>query len=108
MTLARKVEERSLSAEERELVVQTHQPGIAALPDDELAKLRKLVRDRRDRAVDISRHQRREMRGKAAPRGAVPAADSSGSRLKVSLLAQAMKRLNKEAARRSTSASSGG
>ncbi len=101
MTLARKVEERSLSAEERELVVQTHQPGIAALPDDELAKLRKLVRERRDRAMDISRHQRREMRGKAAPRGTVPAADNSGSRLKVSLLAQAMKRLNKEAARRS-------
>jgi hypothetical protein len=101
MTLTRKIEERTLAAEERELVVQTHQPGIASLSDDELAKLRKLVRDRRDRAVAVSRHQRREMRGKVAPRGAVPAADDTGSRLKVSLLSQAMKRLNKETERRS-------
>jgi len=101
VTLTRKVEERSLSAEERELVAQTHHPGIASLPDEELDKLCKLVRERRDRAVDISRRQRREIRGKAAPRGTVPAVEDSGSRLKVSLLAQAMKRLNKETVRRS-------
>jgi hypothetical protein len=101
VTLTRKVEERSLSAEERELVARTHQPGIASLPDEELEKLRKLVRERRDRAVGISRRQRREIRGKATPRGTVPAAEDSGSRLKVSLLAQAMKRLNKETVRRS-------
>lgn len=101
MTLTRKAEERSLSAEERALVAQTHQPGIASLPDENLETLRKLVRERRDRAVDISRRQRREIRGKAAPRGTVPAAEDAGSRLKVSLLAQAMKRLNKETVRRS-------
>jgi hypothetical protein len=101
VTLTRKVEERSLSAEERELVAATHQPGIASLPDEELFKLRKLVRERRDRAVDISRRQRREIRGKATPRGIVPAVEDAGSRLKVSLLAQAMKRLNKETVRRS-------
>jgi hypothetical protein len=101
VTLARKVEERSLSAEERELVARTHQPGIGELPDEEFAQLRKLVRERRDRAVGISRRQRREMRGKAAPRSATPVNEDAGSKLKVSVLAQALKRLNKEVARRS-------
>jgi hypothetical protein len=100
MTLTRKQEERFLSAEERELVERTHHPAIAGLPDDELANLRKLVRERRDRATGISRRQRREMRGKAAPKGAAPASGNEGSMMKVGLLAQAMKRLNRESSRR--------
>jgi hypothetical protein len=100
MTMTRKDEERYLSAEERELVARTHQPGIAALSGDELAALRKLVRERRDRATDIARRQRREMRGKAQSKGAEPAAANTGSKLKASLLAQATKRLNSELARR--------
>ncbi len=100
MSLTRKHEDRFLSAEERELVIRTHRPEIAALSDDELAKLRNLVRERRDRAGDISRRQRREMRGKAGARGASPATADAGSKLKVSLLAQAMRRLNSETARR--------
>ena len=100
MTLARKDEARFLSAEERELVARSHQPEVTALADDELAKLRTLVRERRDRATDILRRQRREMRGKAPAKGAAPATADAGSKLKVSLLAQAMKRLNSETARR--------
>ncbi len=100
MTLTRKQEERLLSADERELVTRTHQPELRDLPDVELATLRKLLRDHRDRAKDIARQQRREMRGKSAPRGASPATANAGSRMKASLLAQAVKRLNKETARR--------
>jgi len=107
MTLTRRDEERFLSAEERELVAGTHHPEVAGLSDAELAKLRRRVRERRDRATDISRQQRREIRGKGAPRGAAPAAADSGSRMKVSLLAQAMKRLNAEATRRREKARSG-
>jgi len=104
MTLTRKDEERSLSAEELELVAPSHQPEIAALSDEALSKLRKLVRERRDRAKDISKRQRREMRGKAAPKGAAPASADAGSKRKVAVLAQAMKRLNNEATRRENKA----
>lgn len=104
MSMNRKHEERYLSAEEGTLVLQTHQPAIAALADEELTKLRKLLRERRDRATQIARRQRREMRGKSDEQGAAPAGDDAGSKLKVSLLAQAMKRLNSEATRRAEKA----
>lgn len=100
MAFTRKDEDRVLSAEERDLVAQTHHPEVAALPDDELANLRKLVRERRDRAIAIARHQRREMRGKVDAKGAARVTGDAGSRLKASVLAQAVKRLNNEAARR--------
>jgi hypothetical protein len=57
------------------------------------------LRDQRDRAQTISRHQRREMRGKADARGASPSRDNSGTTLKAQALAQAVKRVNKEIAR---------
>jgi len=104
MSTSRKDEERFLSADERELVARTHHPEIAALSDDELGEVRKRLRDRRDRAADISRRQRREMRGKAPAKGSASAADDTGSRMKVAVLAQAMKRLNSEAGRRDVKA----
>jgi hypothetical protein len=107
MTLNRKQEERFLSQDERDLVARSHQPEIAALSDADLASLRKLLRERRDRATDIARRQRRELRGKARPQGADPARDDTGSKLKQSLLAQAMKRLNSEATRRRKKAARG-
>lgn len=100
MSLPRKEEERYLTAEERELVASSHLPALSDLEDAELARIRKLVRERRDRAGDIAKRQRREMRGKSRPKGGAPAADDSGSRMKISVLAQAMKRLNSETSRR--------
>lgn len=100
MTSTRRDEERYLSADERELVAASRHPGIGALSNADLASLRKQVRERRDRATTIARQQRREIRGKGTPRGASPASADSGSRMKASLLAQAMKRLNAEASRR--------
>jgi hypothetical protein len=95
-----KQERRLLSADELTLVGKTHHPALGQLPDQELAELRKLIRERRDRAQDTAARQRRELRGKAAPKGARPAADDSGTREKHGLLAAAMQRLNKEATRR--------
>ncbi len=100
MNLTRKDEERYLDKDERELVAKSHQPELAELADDELGKLKRLIRERRDRARDIASRQRREMRGKGRPQGESPAADNAGSKVKLAVLAKAVRRLNSEAARR--------
>ncbi|MGH6864408.1 MAG: hypothetical protein ACRECN_09135 [Methylocella sp.] len=99
-----KQERRLLGADELTLVEKTHHPALGLLPDQDLAELRKLVRERRDRAQDIAARQRREVRGKAAPKGARAATDDSGTREKRDVLAAALQRLNKEAARRQAKA----
>jgi hypothetical protein len=99
-----KQERRLLGADESTLVEKTHHPALGLLPDRDLAELRKLVRERRDRAQDIAARQRRELRGKAAPKGARAASDDSGTREKRDVLAAAMQRLNKEVTRRQAKA----
>jgi hypothetical protein len=70
------------------------------LPDEELAKLVKLVRERRDKARTQAHQRRREMRGKSPAQGAKPATSDEGSKLKLAVLAMAMRRLNREQERR--------
>ncbi len=100
MAITRKQEARALSADERELVDKSRHPAIQALSDSELSDLVKLMRERRDRARTMAERKRREMRGKAAPRGAEPAQAEEGSKLKQAVLAAAMKRANGEVERR--------
>lgn len=100
MAITRKAEARALDAGERELVEKSHHPAVQELPDAELADLVKLVRERRDKAKAQANQRRREMRGKAAPRGAAPSKADAGSKLKADVLAMAMRRLNSEAERR--------
>jgi hypothetical protein len=104
MARSMKHERRLLGADELTLVEKTHHPALGLLPDQDLAELRKLVRERRDRAHDIAARQRRELRGKAAPKGARAATDDSGTREKRDVLAAAMQRLNKEVTRRQAKA----
>ncbi len=99
-----KQERRLLGADELTLVEKTHHPALGLLPDQDLAELRKLLRERRDRAQTIAARQRREVRGKAAPKGARAATDDSGTREKRDVLAAAMQRLNKEVTRRQAKA----
>jgi hypothetical protein len=99
-----KQERRLLGADELTLVEKTHHPALGLLPDRDLAELRRLLRERRDRARDIAARQRRELRGKAAPKGARAATDDSGTREKRDVLAAAMQRLNKEVTRRQANA----
>jgi hypothetical protein len=99
-----KLERRLLGADELTLVEKTHHPALGLLPDRDLAELRKLVRERRDRAQDIATRQRRELRGKAAPKRARAVTDDSGTREKRDVLAAAMQRLNKEVTRRQANA----
>lgn len=70
MAITRKEEARALNAEEKELVEKSHHPLLQDVPDSELSQLAKLLRDRRNKARDQAHQRRREMRGKAAARGA--------------------------------------
>lgn len=100
MAISRQQEIRALDADERALVEKSHHPEIQALSDKELADLVKRMRERRDKAKDRANQRRREMRGKAAPKGATPSTADEGSKLKHAVLATAMRRLNNETERR--------
>jgi hypothetical protein len=97
-----KQEARALTADERDLVAKSRPPAIKALTDAQLATLLKRTRDRRNRARTVADRQRREMRGKAAARGAAPTKANEGSRLKLSVLTTALERLDAETQRRRT------
>ena len=106
MAITQKEEARALDAEERDLVEKSHHPALQQLSDQELSKLVKLVRERRDKAKTKAEQRRREMRGKAAPRGATPSKADTGSRTKLAVLAMAVRRLNSESERRRRMAAS--
>lgn len=92
-------EKRMLTATEFEVVERTHYPAILELPEENLSEIVKLLRDYRDKARDRARQQRREMRGKSQPRGAVAARDNSGTERKGEIFASALKRINRELSR---------
>lgn len=100
MARTRKDEARALTDDERSLVEKSHQPQVQTLSDTQLVELRKLLRERRDRAQRLARQQRRELRGKAPPKGTSPASSDAGSRHKLAILAMAVRRLNSEHSRR--------
>jgi hypothetical protein len=92
-------EQRMLTEAEFEVVKQTHYPEIAELSEEQLADATRRLRDYRDKARDVSRQQRREMRGKADPRGARPAKDNTGTAMKKQIFASALRRVNRERTR---------
>lgn len=100
MAISRKEELRALNVDESDLVQKSHHPAVQELSDSDLAGLVRLLRERRDKAQTEAHRRRREMRGKGAPKGAVAAKADGGSRLKLDVLAMAMRRLNGEAERR--------
>lgn len=93
-------EARRLTASEQEAVNKTLQPAIAELSRPDLQVLARRLREARDRARAIASQQRREMRGKSAPRGASPARDDVGTIAKEQVLADAVKRISEELRRR--------
>jgi len=101
MAITRRQEERALSADELELVDKSRARAVRSLTDSQLSTLVKRMRVRRDRAKTVAERQRREMRGKARPRGAMPSRDDEGSQLKLSVLSTALQRLDAETTRRS-------
>ena len=100
MARSPKQEARALAADERELVDKSRPPAVKSLSNSALASLVKLTRARRDRARAVAERQRREMRGKTSARGAAPTKADEGSRLKLSVLSDALRRLDAETTRR--------
>ena len=99
MSVPRIRETRLLAEHELTDVAASHYPGLLELSRPDMVALLGRLREQRDRAQTISRQQRREMRGKADARGASPSRDNSGTIHKAQLLAQAVKRVNKEIGR---------
>lgn len=100
MAITTKQELRALSADERELVDMSGARAVKVLTDAQLSTLVKRLRTKRDRARTVAERQRRELRGKARPRGAAPSKADDGSRLKLTVLTAALARLDTETARR--------
>ncbi|WP_188899547.1 hypothetical protein [Caldovatus sediminis] len=96
MAITLKEERRLLTAAEFEAVEPTHYPRICGLSRDELVAAERRLREFRDKARDIARQQRREMRGKSAPRGAAPARDNTGTTRKKQIFVQGLKRVRRE------------
>lgn len=105
MSINRKNEDRALDKAEQELVTKTHHPELQSLEDKELANLIKLVRERRDKARGEVQRRKREMRGKAEPKRTSAATSAIGNKIKLEVLATALKRLNAERSRRERMAS---
>lgn len=104
MSLPIATERRLLTATEFEAVSRSHYPDLCGLPKPELIEIARTLREFRDKARDVGRGRRREMRGKAEPRGATPARDESGLSLKKQVFASALKRVNKEIGRHDAAA----
>jgi hypothetical protein len=100
MSITRKLEDRALDNEERDLVAKSHHPALQNVTDQDLSQLVKLMRERRDKAKTQANQRRREMRGKAAPKGAAPSKSDEGSKAKLAVLAMAVRRINSEVERR--------
>lgn len=100
MAITKKQEERALSADEKELVGLSGVRASRSLTDAELTRLVKRLRTKRDRAKTVAERQRREMLGKARPRGAAPTKTDDGSQIKLTVLSAALARLDTETERR--------
>lgn len=95
MSVPRNTEKRMLTEAEFDAVEKTHYPTLGALGKEELAEIVRRIRAYRNKARDIAHQQRREMRGKGAPRGASPAQDNTGTSIKKQIFANALKRANR-------------
>lgn len=98
MSISRRREERILDSNERELVDKSRHPAVSELDDKDLAQLVRLLRERRDRARDIAKTQRRNVRGKGTAEAKEGA--ERGNTEKAAALGQALQRAGKEVARR--------
>ena len=89
-------ERRMLTEAEFEAVLRSHYPEICGLPKEELVGVSRRAREYRDKARDITRHRRRERRGKAEPRGAIPAPSEAVTSMKKQIFTSALKRVKRE------------
>src|SRR5262245_7768580 len=100
MSDQKQLEARLLSAVQLEDVNATRPPAIELVSGEQLKVLAKRLKRARDRAKDIAAGQKREMRGKAAPKGAKPTRDNTCTLAKAQVLGQAIERIEEELSRR--------
>jgi hypothetical protein len=94
------LEARLLNAAELDIVNASRRPDIEQLSVEQLIVVAQRLRRARDRAKDISARQKREMRGKANPRGTKPTQDNTGTLAKAQVLRDAIERVEVELSRR--------
>lgn len=104
MARAKRNDDRLLSKDEQSLVAQTRHPLIKTLADLDLSDVVTRLREHRDRARDIGKFKRGELRSQSMKVGMIgvrpPTSESDGHRAKRSILIAAVKRANKEVERR--------
>lgn len=104
MARAKRNDDRLLSKDEQTLVAQTRHPLIKTLSDRDLSNVVMRLREHRDRARDIGRFKRGELRSQSMKTSMIGVErvvpESDGHRAKRSILVAAVKRANKEAERR--------
>ena len=105
MARAKREDERLLSKDEQDLVSQTRHQIVRTIAEQELLEVVKQLRERRDRAREVGKYKRRELRGQTVSFGMTAASgaansESEGHRAKRTLLSGALKRANKETERR--------
>ena len=96
MSIACKSEQSRLGHDQYEMVRATHHPAIYHLGPSELHALKQRLRTQRDKERSLARQRRREMRGKAEPRGKSFPGTAELPRQRKQIFAAALKRVNKE------------
>jgi hypothetical protein len=99
MSISIATERSLLNHEEFEAIKATHYPFISNLSAEELRSAARDLRQHRDKAQTIARNRRREMRGKADPRGESPVRHDAHAWQRKQVFVQAVKRLNRELSR---------
>ncbi len=100
MPISRRTALRVLDNAEVELVEASRHPHLSDLSDKEVQQLRSQLRERRNRAQDLANRTRRKMRGKDVSGADDGPRHDEGVRQKVSILANAVQRVNQETSRR--------
>lgn len=100
MPISRRTTLRVLDNAEVELVEASRHPHLSDLSDKEVQQLRSQLRERRNRAQDLANRTRRKMRGKDVSGADDGPRHDEGVRQKVSILANAVQRVNQETSRR--------
>jgi hypothetical protein len=99
MSIPCKAEASLLSHDELELVRQSHHPAIYELTSEQMRDVRSRTRDLRDKERTFARQRRREVRGKAEPRGGSFPGTAERAFQRKQVFAGAVRRLNTESHR---------
>lgn len=99
MTVPSKAEASLMSHDELAVIRQSHHPDLYELTRDDLRAIQKRVRDMRDKERTLAWQKRREVRGKAEPRGGSFPGTAEQSLKRKQVFAAALQRVNREASR---------